>query len=102
MDIDLILASGHHLAVFMLVAILAAEFALLVRRDCGRLGLGRLLLGALVDHARRRGIGRVWGVVLAENRPMLELARAMGFRRQLDPDDASCRRVELLLAENNP
>ena len=29
MDIDLILASGHHLAVFMLVAILAAEFALL-------------------------------------------------------------------------
>ena len=80
----------------------AAEFALLVRRDCGRLGLGRLLLGALVDHARRRGIGRVWGVVLAENRPMLELARAMGFRRQLDPDDASCRRVELLLAENNP
>ena len=29
MDIDLILASGHHLAVFLLVAILAAEFALL-------------------------------------------------------------------------
>ncbi|MCR6671080.1 DUF2214 family protein [Devosia ginsengisoli] len=29
MDIDLILAIGHHLAVFLLVAILAAEFALL-------------------------------------------------------------------------
>ena len=29
MDIDLILAIGHHLVVFLLVAILAAEFALL-------------------------------------------------------------------------
>ena len=29
MDIDLILAIGHHLAVFLLVAIFAAEFALL-------------------------------------------------------------------------
>lgn len=29
MDIDLLLASAHHLAVFLLVAILAAEFALL-------------------------------------------------------------------------
>lgn len=29
MDIDLLLAIGHHLAVFLLVAILAAEFALL-------------------------------------------------------------------------
>ena len=77
----------------------AAEFALLVRQDTGRIGLGRTLLGALVEHARRRGIGRVWGVVLAENVPMLELARAMGFRRHLDPDDATCRRVELVLDE---
>jgi acetyltransferase len=75
----------------------AAEFALLVRQDCGRLGLGRALLGALIEHARRRGIGRVWGIVLAENTAMLELARAMGFRRLLDPDDATCRRVELIL-----
>lgn len=29
MDLDLLLASAHHLAVFLLVAILAAEFALL-------------------------------------------------------------------------
>lgn len=80
----------------------AAEFALLVRQDCGRMGLGRALLGALVEHARRRGIGRVWGVVLAENTAMLELARALGFRRLLDPDDATCRRVELILGNPEP
>jgi GNAT superfamily N-acetyltransferase len=80
----------------------AAEFAMLVRPDCGRLGLGRALLGALIEHARRRGIGRVWGVVLAENTPMLELARAMGFTRHLDPEDASCRHVELQLGVPAP
>ena len=74
-----------------------AEFALLVRKESGRLGLGRQMLQALIDHARRRGIGLVWGVVLADNTGMLELARSMGFVRRLDPDDASCRRVELRL-----
>ena len=73
------------------------EFALLVRPDHARLGLGRQLLVALIEHARRRGIGRVWGVVLAENEAMLSLARSLGFVRKLDPEDASCRRVELTL-----
>jgi putative membrane protein len=41
MDIDLLLAIGHHLAVFLLVAILAAEFALL------RPGLGGTRIGQL-------------------------------------------------------
>ena len=41
MDIDLLLAIGHHLAVFLLVAILAAEFALL------RPGLGGPRIGQL-------------------------------------------------------
>ncbi|MGH8518359.1 MAG: GNAT family N-acetyltransferase, partial [Panacagrimonas sp.] len=75
----------------------SAEFALLVRPDHARLGLGRQLLAALIEHARRRGIGRVSGVVLADNEPMLTLARSMGFVRRLDPDDATCRRVELQL-----
>lgn len=74
-----------------------AEFALLVHQDCARTGLGRALLQALVDHARRSGIGLVWGQVLAENQAMLGLAQALGFRRRMDPHDAGCRRVELRL-----
>lgn len=79
----------------------SGEFALLVRPDHAGLGLGRQLLAALVEHARRRGMGRVWGVVLADNAAMLGLARSMGFVRQRDPDDASCRRVELQLGGNS-
>lgn len=56
MDIDLILASGHHLAVFLLVAVLAAEFALL------RPGLGGARIGQLarIDAA----YGAVAGLVV--------------------------------------
>jgi RimJ/RimL family protein N-acetyltransferase len=73
------------------------EFAILVRPDHARLGLGRQMLIALIEHARRRGIGCVWGVVLADNEAMLALARSLGFVRRLDPEDAGCRRVELHL-----
>lgn len=76
----------------------AAEFALLVHQDSARLGLGQALLGALVAHARRQGIGCVWGQVLAENRAMLQLAHRLGFTRRIDPEDPTCRRVELKLS----
>lgn len=79
-----------------------SEFALLVRPDHARLGLGHQLLGALIEHARRRGIGRMWGVVLAENAPMLALAKSLGFTRHLDPEDAACRRVDLQLTGADP
>lgn len=75
-----------------------AEFAVLVHPQCGRLGLGRQLLSALIDHARARGVGQVWGVVLRENHAMLGLAAALGFRARMDPEDPTCRRVELSLA----
>jgi GNAT superfamily N-acetyltransferase len=71
-----------------------AEFALVVHQDHARHGLGRALLGALLAHARQQRIGCLWGQVLAENRAMLGLARALGFRVQADPQEPSCRRVE--------
>lgn len=74
-----------------------AEFALLVHQDCARIGLGKQLLSALVEHARRTGVGMVWGVVLHDNHAMLGLADALGFTRRRDPEDPSCRRVELRL-----
>ena len=42
-------------------------------------GLGRHLLGRLIAIARDRGVKRLVGRVLAENRPMLDLTRSLGF-----------------------
>jgi acetyltransferase len=57
-----------------------AEFAIVVRDDMAGRGLGRLLMRRIIEHARRRGIGAVVGDILAENAPMLDLARRLGFR----------------------
>lgn len=61
-------------------------------------GLGRLLLGLLAEAARQAGIIRFEADVLAENRPMLSLARAAGFRVEPHGDGAMFRRVRALLA----
>ena len=56
-----------------------AEFAIVVRSDMHRRGLGRLLLARLIEYARRRGISELFGDVLAANRPMLALCSQLGF-----------------------
>jgi GNAT superfamily N-acetyltransferase len=58
----------------------AAEFAVLVRSDLKRLGLGTLLMRKLIRYCRERGMRELWGSVLAENTAMLQLARSLGFR----------------------
>jgi acetyltransferase len=57
----------------------AAEFAVIVRSDRQRRGLGRLLMQHLVAYARSRGIGALWGSVLRQNRAMRATAEALGF-----------------------
>jgi acetyltransferase len=56
------------------------EMALAVHSKLKRRGLGRLLLERIVHFACEHGIAEITGAVLAENRPMLGLARAAGFR----------------------
>lgn len=73
----------------------SAEFAVLVHHDHARQGLGRHLLDRVLRIARERGIHQVHGEVLAENRPMLALARSLGFETRLIWDDPGCRRVEI-------
>ena len=57
----------------------SAEYAVTVRSDKKARGIGATLMTVLLDEAKRRRIGEVWGDVLADNRRMLNLAKDMGF-----------------------
>jgi len=55
------------------------SFSVLVSDEWQRQGIGRRLLTALLREASRRGLRRMYGQVLADNEPMLRLARALHF-----------------------
>jgi acetyltransferase len=59
-----------------------AEYALAVRSDMQGRGYGALLLRHVLAYAEKRGVKRVIGIVLRENRKMLELSRRLGFHPQ--------------------
>ena len=73
------------------------EFAITIAADHGGAGLGRTLLTALIDAAKRRGLEEMDGFVLAANKPMLRLAAGVGFTVSPDPDDPSVRICRLRL-----
>ena len=50
-----------------------------MRSDLKGQGLGRLLLSKMMDFLPRRGTQRMVAWVLRENKPMRELALALGF-----------------------
>ena len=56
-----------------------AEFAVLIGDPWQGKGIGGALMERIIDIARERGIHTLWGIVLAENTTMLELARKLGF-----------------------
>ena len=64
-----------------------AEFAVVVAEDWRGNGLGKALLGVLLEHAARHGVSRLGGVALVHNRAMRLLAAGLGFafRREADP-----------------
>ena len=65
------------------------EFAVTVIDGWAGAGLGRVLMTALIDAARGRGLREMTGFVLAGNEPMLRLAGRLGFAVRRDPDDFS-------------
>ena len=56
-----------------------AEFAVLVSDPWQGKGIGAELLQRCLDIAKGRGIEKIWGVVLSENKQMLALGRKLGF-----------------------
>src|SRR3546814_15889281 len=49
-------------------------------------GLGRALMERIMSYAVKRGIGEVWGEVLADNARMLALCDELGFDRAFAED----------------
>jgi len=75
----------------------SCEFATTVDAAYGGAGLGTILMTALIDEARQRGLREMEGFVLAQNQPMLRLARKLGFSTRSEPGDASVRICRLAL-----
>ena len=74
-----------------------AEYAIIVRHDMTALGLGTFLMRRIIEYARARGIGEIYGDVLQENQPMLKLCRSLGFTEARVPDEPTLMRVQLRL-----
>jgi acetyltransferase len=51
----------------------------MVRSDWQGHGLGYKLMQILIAYADHRGIGAVYGDILAQNATMLQMARELGF-----------------------
>ena len=63
----------------------SAELALVVADDWRRVGLGTLLMGALLRHARYAGVSCLCGDALAENNAIQGLLRSFGARIRSHP-----------------
>ncbi len=61
-----------------------AEFSVLVGDEWQGKGIGALLLSRCLWIAKKRGIDRVYGIVLPENRHMLALGKKLGFKMKKD------------------
>jgi len=64
----------------------SAEFALLVRTDLQRRGIGRALLQKAIDYCRERGKRALIGQIRADNEAMISLARRCGMEVETAPE----------------
>lgn len=74
-----------------------AEFAIVVEGRFAHQGFGTLLMQRVIDSARKLGAIELWGDVLLENQPMLELSARLGFRRHTELHNPGVVRVMLPL-----
>ncbi len=64
-----------------------AEYAIIARSDLKGQGLGRKLMQKMIDYCRARGTPEIIGQILPDNRPMISLARALGFSAEHDSEE---------------
>lgn len=74
----------------------SAEFAIIVRSDLQRQGLGTLMQKMLLDYAHDLGVHEVWGMIDCENRKAMSLVEKVGFIRHLEFGNPFARVVKVL------
>jgi acetyltransferase len=73
-----------------------ADFAVMVRSDLKRSGLGSALMQKMIRYCKSRGTQEIVGEVLADNQAMLNLTTRLGFTVKPLPETGRCE-VRLLL-----
>ena len=73
----------------------SGQFALSVRDDFQRHGLGEKFLDITIGIAQDKGLHEIYGIVLTENNKMLKLSRKMGFKPARLPDGITRVSLEL-------
>ena len=79
----------------------SCEFAITVADEWRGVGLASRLMKELIRVARRHGLKRMEGYVLAENKPMLDLARRLGFEVTASQEGPRVKLVRLDLDANH-
>ena len=77
----------------------AVEFALAIDDRWQKCGLGRRLMGAIMDCAREKSYRSMVGDVLSDNQKMLRLMTSLGFSVLPHPEGSSMKRVVKQLQE---
>lgn len=105
-EMAFVMFSGNSLSPLLAVSRLAsdpdnfrAEFAIVVRSELHRRGIGRLMMKRLIQYARDRGLSELVGDVLAENHAMLALCAELGFH--FSQEGAGVTRATLILQSAN-
>jgi acetyltransferase len=75
----------------------SCEFALVVADNWHHKGIGIILMNALIDAARQRGLKTMDGEILSDNANMRSLAAKIGFSVLRNPGDLSVLSVSLEL-----
>ncbi len=78
----------------------AAEFGIMVRSDHQGRGLGYALMQRIIAYGWARGLERIFGYVLRENRAMLLIAKELGFTRTRSAEDPAVVCVTLELGKS--
>ena len=71
----------------------SCELGIVIADDWHHTGIAQLLIDALLQAARARGFETLEGLVLAENRDMLDFVRELGFEVEPMPLEPSLVRV---------